>query len=324
MKERQFFLEHIPSVRVIVLVQRPPAVLISDHKLAAFNMSTHQRYPWPNGKRACVSVTMDNMGEAADIHRNLWPADAPIGSHFSVIDKLPKMLDLLDKFQISATYFVEGWNCSVYSETIQHVQSRKHEIGFHAYQHEVWSRLDPDTEIENLNKSIKGANAIGVQYKGFRPPGGLITERTLDLLKRNGMTYLSPAAEEPALVDDVAMVPFQWESIDAYFYMTSTSALRKGKGDSEEPLSPQVLKERLCKRIDQVIKDGGYLALLFHPFLQTDDEKMGVMEDVLNYVQERRDLIWISQCKDVAEWIKKHPEGFGDDPGWDRAEWKKN
>ncbi|KAG9971381.1 carbohydrate esterase family 4 protein, partial [Aureobasidium melanogenum] len=230
------------------------------------------------------SLTMDNMGEAADLHRGLWPKDKPVGSHFSVTEKLPLMLDLLDKYHIPATYFVEGWNCPVYTETIQHVQKRGHEVGFHAYQHEVWKNLDAETEVGNLNKSVEGAEAIGVHYKGFRPPGGLVTDRTLNLMKQKGMNYLSPAAERPALVDGVAMVPFQWESIDAYFYMASTAALRKGKGDTEEPLSPQVLKDRLFKRIDEVVAEGGYLALLFHPFLQTEDEKLKVMEEVLEHI----------------------------------------
>lgn len=175
-----------------------------------------------------------------------------------------------------------------------------------------------------MDKSVKGAEAIGVHYKGFRPPGGLVTDRTLDLMKQKGMNYLSPAAERPAIVDGIAMVPFQWESIDAYFYMASTAALREGKGDTEAPLSPQVLKDRLFKRIDEVVEKGEYLALLFHPFLQTEDEKLKVMEEVLEHIVSKKENTWIAQCKDVADWIHKNPEAFGNDPGWDKAEWKKN
>jgi peptidoglycan/xylan/chitin deacetylase (PgdA/CDA1 family) len=306
-------------------LQQLQARFYTSHKpLKPSIMSTTQQYPWPNGKRACITLTMDNMGEAADLNRGLWPKDKPIGSHFSVTEKLPLMLDLLDKYHISATYFVEGWNCPVYTDTIQHIQKRGHEIGFHAYQHEVWKNLDAETEVGNLDKSVKGAEAIGVHYKGFRPPGGLVTDRTLGLMKQKGMNYLSPAAERPALVDGIAMVPFQWESIDAYFYMASTAALRKGKGDTEEPLSPQVLKNRLFKRIDEVVEEGGYLALLFHPFLQTEDEKLKVMEEVLEHIVRKKEKAWIAQCKDVADWIHKNPDAFGNDPGWDKAEWKKN
>jgi hypothetical protein len=89
-------------------------------------------------------------------------------------------------------------------------------------------------------------------------------------------------------------------------------------------LSPQVLKDRLFERIDEVVKEGGYLALLFHPFLQTEDEKLKVMEEVLEHIVSKKEEAWVAQCKDVADWIHKNPEAFGNDPGWDKAEWKKN
>ncbi|KAJ7578159.1 carbohydrate esterase family 4 protein [Mycena floridula] len=277
---------------------------------------------WPNGKHACICVTMDNMGEAADIHRGLWPSSQPVGSHFSVTEKLPIMLDLLDKHSIKATYFIEGWNMTVYPDTIKHIQQRGHEIGFHAYQHEVWSLLDPETEIANLEKSVTDAGEIGIKFRGFRPPGGIITPQTLRLMREQAMTYLSPAAERPAIVDGIAMVPFQWESIDAYFYLKATASLRKGKGDTEDVIGPDEMKERLVKRIDEVVKEGGFLALLFHPFLQTDKRKMEVMEEVLKHVVSKED-VWVAQCQDVGDWIRENPNSFSNDPGWDKAEWKK-
>lgn len=235
------------------------------------------------------------------------------------------MLSILSASAIPVTYFIEAWNAepSHYPSTMKSLQSAGHEIGFHAYQHEVWSLLSAETEIANLDKSVRNAGAIGVKYAGFRPPGGLITEHTLKLMKERGFTYLSPAAARVAIVDGVVMLPFQWQSIDAYFYMESTASLRVARGDGEEVLSPAVMKERLCRRVDEVIEEGGYLALLFHPFLTVGEEKLKVMREVVEYVKEREEQVWIARCKDVAEWVLGHPEVFADDPGWDRAEWKK-
>ncbi|KAH8923016.1 glycoside hydrolase/deacetylase [Atractiella rhizophila] len=284
---------------------------------------SNKSFIWPDGKRGCVTITMDNMGEAADLHRGIWPSEKPIGSHYSVAEKLPRMLDILQCHSILATYFVEGWNCEHYPDALKHVQSLGHEVAFHAYQHEVWSLLDLKTEVNNLQKSISSAGSIGIKYYGFRPPGGLITDHTLRLMREQGMTYLSPAADRPAVMEGIAILPFQWDNIDAYFYMESTKPLRVGRGDSEEPLSPAVLRERLFKRVDEIERDGGYLALLFHPFLQLDQERIQVMEDVVEYVSKKRDNIWVAQCKEVANWVLNHANEFGNDPGFDRAEWKK-
>lgn len=266
------------------------------------------------------------MGEAADLHRGVWPANKPIGAHYSVTSSLPAMLSILATHGLKSTYFIEAWNCEPahYPSVIQSLQAQGHEIGFHAYQHEVWKLLDEETELANLEKSVRNAEAVGVAYKGFRPPGGLVTERTLGLMRERGFTYLSPAAQRPAIVDGIAMVPFQWESIDAYFYMGETASLRTARGDGQEVLSPRILRERLCRRVDEVIAEGGYLALLFHPFLQVDEEKMGVMREVVAYVKGKEEEVWIAPCRDVAEWILAHPDSFGTDPGWDNAEWKKN
>lgn len=270
---------------------------------------------------------MDNMGEAADLNRKIWPASVPIGTHFSVTSSLPIMLASLKKYEIPTTYFIEAWNLEAghYPHIVKELVEKGVEVGFHAYQHEVWKNLDAATEIRNLEKSVTNAEGLGVKYKGFRPPGGLVTTRTLGLMKEKGMIYLSPAAARPAIVEGVAMVPFQWEFIDAYFYMEGTKALRVGRGDSEDVLSPSLFKERVVRRIDEVIREGGHLALLFHPFLTTGEERLAVMEEVLRYVRSREEDLWIAKSEDAARWIlEQGVDVFGSDPGWDNAEWKKD
>ena len=42
-----------------------------------------------------VSVTFDNLGEAAQLELGMWPADVPQGEHFSVVEVLPRLLELL-------------------------------------------------------------------------------------------------------------------------------------------------------------------------------------------------------------------------------------
>jgi hypothetical protein len=43
----------------------------------------------PDNRRAAVSITFDNLGEAADLERGLWPKDKPLGQHSSVTHSLP-------------------------------------------------------------------------------------------------------------------------------------------------------------------------------------------------------------------------------------------
>jgi peptidoglycan/xylan/chitin deacetylase (PgdA/CDA1 family) len=152
---------------------------------------------WPNGACAALVLTIDNMGEAADLDRNLWPESAPIGYHFSVKEVIPQFLAILAKHDISATYFVESWNLSVYPSTIREIAGAGHEIGWHAWRHEAWSKI-PDEAREKANfarsfgeeglqgfiNESKSGEATIDSYKGFRPPGGIIHgQRTLGICK---------------------------------------------------------------------------------------------------------------------------------------------
>ncbi|KAE9968497.1 hypothetical protein EG328_007524 [Venturia inaequalis] len=297
---------------------------------------------WPSPTLAAISLTIDNMGEAADINRNLWPKTTPTGSHYSVKEVLPKMLSLLKKHNINATYFIESWNLSVYEDVIvERVAGAGHEVGWHAWQHEAWWKLSGDEERGNFERSfggegvgrVLGREGGGVEgYVGFRPPGGIVHgERTLKLCREYGLRYLSPAGEEAAIVDvgdgcdKLTILPFKWVTVDAYFYMESFAGLRKMKKEySEEVQGSDVLVQRYKAEIDKVIENGRFLALLFHPFLTNQPERLEAFETILKYLAQKRDegKIWLARCRDVEEWVREHPHTVGNDPVWDLSQWR--
>ena len=61
-----------------------------------------------------IALTFDNLGEAADLERGLWPDDAPLGRHPSVTVALPRLLDELADLDLRATFCVEALNCELY------------------------------------------------------------------------------------------------------------------------------------------------------------------------------------------------------------------
>ncbi|KAI0396209.1 carbohydrate esterase family 4 protein [Xylariaceae sp. FL0594] len=304
---------------------------------------------WPKGARAAIALTLDNMGEAADIERDLWPSDKPIGSHFSVVEVIPKILTLLERYNVNVTYFVEAWNLSVYADTISAIARAGHEIAWHGWQHESWARLDAQAEEENFDRSFGegglegllrkiehhpsgGKKVTGGLYRGFRPPGGVIDEaRTLKLCGERGLSYISPAAQEAALVktghdeDKIAVLPFRWTTVDATYYMDAFGKLRPLKGfPSKDPVPPAELAQKYIEQIDETIETGGFLSLLFHPFLTTSSDRMAAMETVTKYLAEKRDegAIWLAKCQDIATYLHEHPGTVGEYPTWDRTTWR--
>jgi hypothetical protein len=69
------------------------------------NPSDVTSHTWePDAQRAAVSVTFDNLGEAADLERGLWPEREPLGRHFSVKRVLPRILGILEELGLQATF----------------------------------------------------------------------------------------------------------------------------------------------------------------------------------------------------------------------------
>ncbi|KAH8658344.1 hypothetical protein BX600DRAFT_469009 [Xylariales sp. PMI_506] len=298
---------------------------------------------WPKGAQAAISMTIDNMGEAADLNRKLWPEGEPIGHHFSVTQVLPEMLRLLKKYNISATYFIESWNINVYGETIlRDIAAAGHEVGWHAWQHEAWSKLTDAEEKDNFERSF-GPQGVGAwvtekkiePYRGFRPPGGIIKEHTTELAREFGLEYISPAAEQAAVVkvaqqdDSIVILPFKWVGVDAYYYMKTFAGLRHIRGEYEDPSvaqSPDEVVRRYTAEIDAAIEKGGFLALLFHPFLTDRPERLRAVEEVLAYLAKQRDegKIWLAPCKEIAAHIRQNSDCVGDDPLWDLTTWSRD
>jgi peptidoglycan/xylan/chitin deacetylase (PgdA/CDA1 family) len=141
-----------------------------------------------------VSITFDNLGEAAQLELGMWPQEVPMGEHFTVTDVLPRLLDLLARHGVRATFFVEGLNAEMYPQALHTIASAGHEVAVHAYRHEEWAMLDTDTEVALLARATEAMRAIGIDPRGFRPPGGGLTERTLALLKEHGYAYVPRAS----------------------------------------------------------------------------------------------------------------------------------
>jgi peptidoglycan/xylan/chitin deacetylase (PgdA/CDA1 family) len=233
---------------------------------------------------ATVSVTFDNLGEAAELERGTWPEGEPLGEHFSVRECLPELLALLAREDLRATFFVEGLNGGLYPDALAGLRAAGHEVACHGWRHESWREVG-DRERELL---ARARDALGAPA-GFRPPGGRLNAGTPELLRELGFRYCSPAGSRAGRLDGVATLPFRWTLIDAYFYLPHFAPLRQRNGDPEAPMEPAVLRERVLAALDAHTE--GHLALIFHPFLLTAaPEALSVVADVLARAAEFRCL----------------------------------
>jgi peptidoglycan/xylan/chitin deacetylase (PgdA/CDA1 family) len=267
----------------------------------------------PDARPAVVSVTFDNMGEAADLERGLWPESEPLGRHFSVRRMLPRILGMLDELGLRATFFVEGLNAELYPKALLEIANSGHELGYHGWRHELWPNLSPSDEARLLAQGVHKMDELGVRPRGFRPPGGRLTPSSPELLENLGFTHCSPAGLGIGFLGNVVVLPFEWRLIDAYYYLPRFGGLRETAIGSSEPLSPSLFGETLSSALQGVVRDGGHLTLLFHPFLEEQEDRFEIMRGALEELRDLAEdrLVWCAPYRDVVSWVREHPEAFG-------------
>lgn len=219
-------------------------------------------------------LTFDNLGEAADLERGRWPADAPLGRHASVTRTLPRILDLLAETGVRATFFVEGLNVEMYPDALREIDAAGHEVAYHGWRHEHWAELNPGEEQMLLQRGVRRLGAMGLRPAAFRPPGGTLTRATPGLLRELGFTHVSPEADGAEPLEGLTVAPFRWPLVDALYYLPHFADLRErylGTRDEQPPA--RLLAEISAAGDDDVV--------VFHPFLLGDDERFAVLRSVV-------------------------------------------
>ena len=101
-----------------------------------------------------------------------------------------RILDLLDHYNIKATWFVPGHTADTYRDAVAEVSARGHEIGHHGYCHENPVLLDEDTERHIIEKGIAAIERIvGERPIGYRSPSWDLSANTIRLLLEYDFVY---------------------------------------------------------------------------------------------------------------------------------------
>lgn len=271
---------------------------------------------------AALSLTFDNLGEAAELEMGALAADAPLGRHETALEVVPRLLGQLAERQIAATFFVEGLNAELYPDLLREIDARGHEVAYHAWRHEQWADLSATEQAENLNRGIAAFAQLGLEIAGLRPPGGQLGEGGTRVLCEAGLRYCSPAGSGAGLENGVALLPFQWRHLDASCVLPPLTAAREEMTGSPNPVEPAAFLASLDAAIERLGEDGGHLAIVLHPFMLGwlgAEHLSGLLDRVAMAAAEEE--VWVGRCVDAAEQVLAEPERFGNGAVLDTASW---
>jgi peptidoglycan/xylan/chitin deacetylase (PgdA/CDA1 family) len=267
---------------------------------------------WPRGARGALSLSFDNLGEAAEIALGAIPADdGALGDHFTARRVLPSLLDQLDRRDIAATFFVEGLNTELYPDALAEIDARGHELGYHSWCHEQWGDLTAADQAANLDRGLGAFGELGLELSGFRPPGGGLGSGGLDVLREAGLRYCSPAGSGAGEIDGIALIPFQWRHVDASCVLPPLASVRKLMTGSTEPLAPTAFLSFLDAETARLAVEGGQIAIVLHLSMADWLGEAG-LDALLDRIAgcASRDELWVARSGAVAEHVLARVDAF--------------
>jgi peptidoglycan/xylan/chitin deacetylase (PgdA/CDA1 family) len=98
-----------------------------------------------------------------------------------------EVLDILDKYNIKATFFCVGENVELYPETAKRMVAEGHVLGNHSYTHNANHALTEFGARDLVVAERAISDTIGIKPHLYRPPHGKKSPWELDAVKDQGM-----------------------------------------------------------------------------------------------------------------------------------------
>src|SRR5450432_550945 len=186
----------------IVTAQMPPPISMPGLKLGLDELKAQyghvgvgQRLKpkhWPNGARVAVALSFDVDNATVPLSRGDFGSEVISRGQYGAVDGLPRILRVLDKEDVPASFFIPAVSAALNPEMIPSILSRKrHEIGVHGWIHEHLDVLNDEAEERRLlQRSIELlTKAIGHKPAGYRAPSWAMSLYTMKQVKEAGFLY---------------------------------------------------------------------------------------------------------------------------------------
>ena len=261
---------------------------------------------WPGGARCAVALSFDSDHETNELRdggksigRMSW---GQYGSRVGV----PKILELLKKTQVPATFFVPAVAALLHPDEQRRVIAEGHEIGLHGWIHELNSILpEKDERALHLRAFETLTQITGVAPVGMRTPSWDFSPATLTIQREMGLLYDSAlmADNDPYELEQhgertgIVELPVEWIRDDAvYFNMNRFHALRPYT-------APTTVLDIFRREFDAAHEEGGLFLLTMHPHVIGYRSRLFILAELIAHMQSKGG-VWFATHRDVASHVR--------------------
>lgn len=268
---------------------------------------------WPDGKKCAAMVTVNLDAEyfwlQLDPNCHDKPKTLSMGQ-YGMLRGLKRVLEVLEKFKVKATFFVPGIVAEKYQIDMKTIISKGHEIANHGYRHENLALLTYDEQKDVLCKGIKAIEKYcGLTPRGFRVPEGELTLDTLKIAKELGFDYSSNLSDDDRPYfkrlgkdESILEIPIHWALFDLpYFAFNYKPAFPAGQGRISNYTG--VLnnwKDEFYGYHDY----GLCYVLQIDPQTIGNPGRIGILEELLEYINELGDT-WFATGSEMYDYYMK-------------------
>jgi peptidoglycan/xylan/chitin deacetylase (PgdA/CDA1 family) len=257
---------------------------------------------WPNGARVAVALSFDTDNEAPLLRDGTTSATSLSASEYGAASGIPRILDMLDRHKIPATFFVTGVDAMIHPEMVAGIlKSGRHEIGVHGWIHEFTPRLSAEEEERLLDQAIDYLTKVsGKRPLGYRAPSWAFSPVTLDLILKKSFLYDSSlqALDEPYEVMSRGKLTGLVElAID--WTLTETPFL----GQNGRMPVPELLYKLYRDEFDGAWNERTMFVLTLHPYVSGHRAPMKHLEELVTYMKSKPG-VWFATCAEIANYVK--------------------
>lgn len=255
-----------------------------------------------------------------------WKTDNPSAisrGEFGAVVGLSRILDLLKRHEVQATFFVPGHTADAYPTLVRQIREDGHEVGHHGWVHENPADFDRDGERKNLERGIEAIErAAGVRPTGYRSPAWDFSRNTVDILLEYGFEY-----DSSCMAND--FYPYylrkddEWPATEPYVFGEITELIESPVywtlddfplvefvlGANTGLAPPSKVEEIWQSEFDYAYANclGGLYNLTMHPQYIGRGHRMLMLERLVEYFKSHEGVVFETLSEYVGRWKEHNP-----------------
>jgi peptidoglycan/xylan/chitin deacetylase (PgdA/CDA1 family) len=252
-----------------------------------------------------VSLSFDVDNATATLSTGTLDYEVISRGEYGAVDGVPRLLRLLDKHQLPASFFIPAVSAALHPQMIKEIQvPGRHEIGIHGWIHERLPTLNNEKEeLRLLTQSLELLTKMtGKRPVGYRAPSWQFSYWTMQQVKDAGFLYDSSLmASDDAyelLLDGkptgVVELPIE-RILDDFPYF--------GGGANGSDPSLETVFEVFKSEFDAALEERGLFLLTMHPHIMGHRSRVALLDRLIQHIKSKPG-VWFATHEQIARHVK--------------------